>query len=292
SGGQPPAAAPAAPAPAAAAAAPAAASARKMSLHVGLSEAEGELVSGPLVAVQTSLMKDTAVWTRGIYSTPLIIPAVLRCCLLLSDRLAALQLVVADTPPPVSGRLSGWAFAKSVLPLHREMTAMLEALDRLAAGTARLLDPLKPSAVARHEQQGQGQGLKGGEGDAAAAAAAAEAGGAAAGAAGGGGGEDGGDSYEGDVARLEAAVRELDERRLQIRQHIHDMRRAFHASVLALDEQQLPAATHPDDTTHVNATMYALVKVLDKATKTARTALEFRRGKEKRGSAWFAVSRG
>ncbi|GIL74242.1 hypothetical protein Vretifemale_4255, partial [Volvox reticuliferus] len=63
----------------------------------------------------------------------------------------------------------------------------------------------------------------------------------------------------------------------QIRQHIHDMRRAFHSDVRSLDEQRLSYATHPDDTVHVNSMLYALVKVLDKATALARTALEHRR---------------
>ncbi|KXZ46178.1 hypothetical protein GPECTOR_46g247 [Gonium pectorale] len=259
------------------------------------------LVSGPLVAVQTSLMKDTAVWTRGIYATPVIVPAVLRCCLLLSERLGALTLVVADTSPPVEGRLSGWAFGAMVLPLHADMLAMLDVLDRVMDATARLLDP---AAAGRAT-----------EAVAAAAAAAAAAVSAAGGHArdrasreqppGGPGGRGSGGKAEaasplpratppagsgalplppGDPATsdLEAAINELDQRRLQMRQSIHDMRRAFHAGIRAVDEQHLPYATHPGDTIRVNAMLYALVKVMDKATAAARTTLEFHRRRRRR----------
>lgn len=56
------------------------------------------------------------------------------------------------------------------------------------------------------------------------------------------------------------------------------MRRAFHADVSAVDEERLSYETHPDDTVHVNSMLYALVKVLDKATALSRTAVEYRGG--------------
>ncbi len=51
-----------------------------------------------------------------------VVAALLRALLPLADRLAALQLVVAETPPLVHGRLSGWAFEAIVLPMHADMS--------------------------------------------------------------------------------------------------------------------------------------------------------------------------
>ncbi len=79
------------------------------------------LVSGPLVSVQASLMKDVAVWTRGLYSVPSLVPLALGQQLQLADRLSALQLVVRDTPPVVHGHLSGWVFATLVAPMHKDV---------------------------------------------------------------------------------------------------------------------------------------------------------------------------
>ncbi|GLI70496.1 hypothetical protein VaNZ11_015402, partial [Volvox africanus] len=255
------------------------------------------LVSGPLVAVQTSLMKDTTVWSRGIYAVPLIVSAMLRSGLQLADRLAALQLVVADTPPPVHGQLSGWAFERMVLPLHKEMMAVIAALDCLSAVTARLLDRMASSAERLsgaacddRVSDGDRDDGTGGGGSPPQPRCKSQEWRRASGAAGnesspqrtrdgsrtacgqklasfdveGGGEMDLRDCPR--AAEVRAAVQELHLCRLQIRQHIHDMRRAFHADVRSLDEQRLSYATHPDDTVHVNSMLYALVKVLDKAT--------------------------
>ncbi|GLI64196.1 hypothetical protein VaNZ11_007388 [Volvox africanus] len=237
-------------------------------------------VSGPLLAVQTSLMKDTAVWTRGIYATPMIVTAVLRCCLLLADRLEALQLVVVDTPPPVYGRLSGWGFAALVLPLHGEMIAMLSAFDRLVVATACLMDPdgeyrtpqrRNPGAASGGSAEGAGAELSGEPSRAIGPGCGAHPSGG-----------------------LKEAIMDLDERRLQFRQAIHDVRRSFHAVVRSLGEksEDLFAATHSDDTVRFHAFMFALTHVLDKATVTARTALQLSRGRVRRPGAWFAWSRG
>ncbi len=93
------------------------------------------LVSGPLVSVQASLMKDVAVWTRGLYSVPSLVPLALGQQLQLADRLSALQLVVRDTPPVVHGHLSGWVFATLVAPMHKEMTVRREGVHVLGART-------------------------------------------------------------------------------------------------------------------------------------------------------------
>lgn len=109
------------------------------------------------MSVQRSLLRDAAVWTRGTLATPevgaepiirfcacagtamrdacrscmphtravhtctQVVAALLRALLPLADRLAALQLVVAETPPLVHGHLSGWAFEAIVLPMHADM---------------------------------------------------------------------------------------------------------------------------------------------------------------------------
>ncbi|GIL45430.1 hypothetical protein Vafri_2673 [Volvox africanus] len=237
-------------------------------------------VSAPLLAVQTSLMKDAAVWTRGIYATPMIVTAVLRCCLLLADRLEALQLVVVDTPPPVYGRLSGWGFAALVLPLHREMMAMLSAFDRLVMDTAYLIDPDSEYRTPQRWNPGAARGDL-------AEGAEAELSGETSGAIGPncGAHPSGG---------LKEAIMDLDERRLQFRQAVHDARRSFHAVVRSLGDksEDLLAATHPDDTVRFHAFMFALTHVLDKATATARTALQLSRGRVRRRGAWFAWTRG
>ncbi|PNH02387.1 hypothetical protein TSOC_011641 [Tetrabaena socialis] len=112
------------------------------------------LVAAPLVAVQSSLMRDTALWSRGLLATPRVVTSCLRGCLRLADRLAALQLVVEDTPlaPPPQAQQQGegeahglvpesggWAFAAVVLPLHAEIEAVLDALDSLVAATTALM---------------------------------------------------------------------------------------------------------------------------------------------------------
>ncbi|PNW75159.1 hypothetical protein CHLRE_12g515301v5 [Chlamydomonas reinhardtii] len=240
------------------------------------------LVVGPLVSVQRSLLRDAAVWTRGTLATPEVVAALLRALLPLADRLAALQLVVAETPPLVHGHLSGWAFEAIVLPMHADMQAMLDALHQVVVASRALL-------VAEHLQAARSSGassIRSSKGP--------DSGGSGVSSRTGAGGVDGhmhgrpqagpGDSKAeaqatqmSPRAALSAAVHSLDLARLQVRRRLRGMRRAFHAAVLALDEQRLPYATHPDDAVRVNAMLFALVQVLDRSTAAARCLAYARR---------------
>ncbi|KXZ41642.1 hypothetical protein GPECTOR_345g92 [Gonium pectorale] len=261
-------------------------------------------VWAPLVAVQSSLMRDTAV-------------------LQLADRLGALALVVADTPPLVHGRLGGWAFEHIMLPLHADMTAMFDAMDRVVVQTVDLLrgEPNQPPSApqpaaasrrtvsctdgngnVRGAGSDGGGGGDDGRGDTAAAerAAARRRRSSTATAVGSGSRPHtpqlddleaaAGVSPSGLVAspaegdrtasppssrreELQRAVCDLNRARLRVRRRLRIMRHAFHSCVLALDEQHLSYATHPDDAVRVNATLFALVKVLDRVTATARAVL-------------------
>ncbi|KAG2483338.1 hypothetical protein HYH03_017786 [Edaphochlamys debaryana] len=275
------------------------------------------LVWSPLVAVQASLMRDTAAWSRGLLATPEVVPALLRSCLLLADCCSALQLVAVDTPPlGPGGRLGGAVFARLVLLLHGDMQELLDLLDDLAGTTSRLLcgssgadEETQQQQQARRASAGRRRGSSCGGGGAPAGAVGVNR------SDGGGSGSDGGAAAQGlrsrnggtrpgakqavaaalDVemapaaqrprspaAALRAVLREMSERRAMVRRHFRSSRHAFHAHVLDLAEQHLPYATRPDDAVRVNALMHAFVVVLNAATETARTALAHRGGSRER----------
>ncbi len=61
------------------------------------------------------------------------------------------------------------------------------------------------------------------------------------------------------------------------------MRHALHAGVRSLPPSAAASVAHPDDTVRVNATLFALVGVLDRATATARAVAGQREGERGRG---------
>ncbi|KXZ50620.1 hypothetical protein GPECTOR_15g303 [Gonium pectorale] len=200
----------------------------------------GAVLAGCVV----SLVKDTVLWSRGILATPPIVPAVLRASLTLTDRLAALGLA-ASCPPSVGGSFSGWAFEHVTVPLHADTMAIFAALDDMAAATANRLVLMAGGTAAAATACAA-------EGPAAAAAAAAH-------------------GVCGSAEAINAAVAELNQRRLRIRNHVLALRRTFHAAVMTAREEDLPHLTAPDDALRVFSFVFVLIQVGDRATALART---------------------
>ncbi|KAK9815248.1 hypothetical protein WJX72_000626 [[Myrmecia] bisecta] len=109
----------------------------------GLEQAEKDIlhncIAKPLSAVQASLAREAVLWKHGILAMPKTVHDMLRCMLVLLDRLAALELMLQQKPI-VSGRYSAAPYQYLVEPIDKRLRTVLADVVELGEAVQQLLN--------------------------------------------------------------------------------------------------------------------------------------------------------
>ncbi|KAK9815502.1 hypothetical protein WJX72_004760 [[Myrmecia] bisecta] len=105
-------------------------------------------IAAPLSAVQASLAREAVLWKHGILAMPKIVHDMLRCMLVLLDRLAAVELMLQQKPI-VSGRYSAAPFKHLLEPIDKRLRAVLAAVVELGEAVKQVLsaDKTQPALL-------------------------------------------------------------------------------------------------------------------------------------------------